>query len=197
MISVLHSKRISRCLSPSDGERTVTEPSEWCLMEYVSVLAGEAPTDRPAGIHPWPAAMGRWVHDRVGPDARRDLRTLAPALVDLDGPDAAVRAAVVGCLAELGAQLQPDSTLYARLRAGRGHPRRLIDLGALVVDVCRAVAVLEPAARDEVLSDLLADVVDAVRATSSSTRTSIPDPSAATEPSAADRAARELTGAGA
>ncbi len=143
----------------------MTEPSEWCLMEYVSVLGGEAPTDRPAGVHPWPAAMGRWIHDRVSPPARPGLRALAPDLVGLDGPDAEVRAAVVTCLAELGAQLAPSSTLYARLCTGRGHPRRLVDLGALVVDVCRAVAVLEPAARDEVLADLLADVVGAVRAT--------------------------------
>ena len=83
----------------------------------------------------------------------------------LDGPDAEVRTAVVTCLAELGAQLAPSSTLYARLRSGRDHPRRLVDLGALVVDVCRAVRVLEPAAQDEVLGDLLADVVAAVRAT--------------------------------
>ena len=143
----------------------MTEPSEWCLMEYVSVLAGDTPTDRPAGVHPWPAAMGRWIHDRVSAPARPGLRDLAPDLVGLDGPDAEVRTAVVTCLAELGAQLAPSSTLYARLRSGRDHPRRLVDLGALVVDVCRAVRVLEPAAQDEVLGDLLADVVAAVRAT--------------------------------
>lgn len=142
----------------------MAEPSEWCLMEYVSVLAGESPTDRPAGTHPWPAATGRWIHDRVSSAARARLRVLGPAMVGLDGPDEAVRTTVVECLARLGAQLCPGSTLYARLLAGHGHPRRLIELGALVVDVHRATAVLAPEARDEVLTDLLADVVTAVAA---------------------------------
>lgn len=171
----------------------MTEPSEWCLMEYVSVLAGGPPTDRPTGIHPWPAAMGRWIHDRVGTPTRHELRALAPAFVGLDGPDAAVRAAVVDRLAELGSQLDPGSTLFARLREGRGHPRRLIELGALLVDVCRATAVLEPVARDEVLVDLLADVVDAVRATTAAPVPAAP-PSA---PLDAGTALRELQEVGA
>lgn len=58
-------------LDPSDGA---------CLMEAVSVLAGEPFTDGPRSTHPALAALARAVNDAVGDRARRELWPLAAGL---------------------------------------------------------------------------------------------------------------------
>ncbi len=144
-------------------------------MEHVSVLADEDVTDRPGCTHPWLAGLGRWVHDRVGEPVRDDLRRAAPDLVGVLGPDEAIRHALVVRCARLGWELTPANELFRRLAEGddgesgsrwfrTSAPRRLVDFGALFVDVCVATAVLEPAARDEVLGALLLDALAECRA---------------------------------
>ena len=60
-----------------------------CLMEYVSVLAGERFTDRPSCTHPALAAIAWQVNDAVSSDARQQLATRAVTLIGL-GHDSGV-----------------------------------------------------------------------------------------------------------
>lgn len=70
-------------LSPEDGA---------CLMEWVSVLAGEPWTDHPATTHPLAAHLGRLVNDAMSPAGRQELLALAPRLTGLRSQDPRVTA---------------------------------------------------------------------------------------------------------
>lgn len=56
-----------------------------CLMEYVSLLAGERFSDRPQCTHPALACLARHVNDNVGDGRRGELVRLAPGLVGAAG----------------------------------------------------------------------------------------------------------------
>lgn len=58
-----------------------------CLMELVSVLAGERWTDAPRCTHPLLARLARLVNDATSDDARPRLARLAPSLVGLRPAD--------------------------------------------------------------------------------------------------------------
>lgn len=64
-----------------------------CVMEYVSVLAGERWSDRPRSVCPTLAAMARAVNDRVSDGARQRLAPFAPDFIGTAGADAGTQAA--------------------------------------------------------------------------------------------------------
>lgn len=87
-----------------------------CVMEYVSVLAGERFTDRPRCTHPAVAALAWQVNDAVSHEARQQLGLRAVDLVgagrDVDGP---VRPVVLAAIARAGLRLDPTSRFFTRL----------------------------------------------------------------------------------
>ncbi|MDL5157376.1 hypothetical protein [Actinomycetospora termitidis] len=87
-----------------------------CVMEYVSVLAGERFTDRPQCTHPAVAALAWQVNDAVSHDARQALALRAVDLVgagrDHDGP---VRPLVLAAIARAGLALDPQNRFFGRL----------------------------------------------------------------------------------
>jgi hypothetical protein len=68
-------------LSPLDGV---------CLMEAVSVAAGQRWTDAPDCTHPLLSHLARLVNDASSPEARRQLVDYVPALVGASSDDPAV-----------------------------------------------------------------------------------------------------------
>ena len=54
-----------------------------CLMEYVSMLAGQPFTDAPRCTEPLVAELARMVNDGIGEEARSTLISLAPRLAQL------------------------------------------------------------------------------------------------------------------
>lgn len=58
-----------------------------CLMELVSVLAGERWSDSPRCTHPVLAHLARKVNDAVSDEARQPLAQRAAELAGLNGPD--------------------------------------------------------------------------------------------------------------
>ena len=87
-----------------------------CVMEYVSVLAGERFSDRPRCTHPAVAALAWQVNDAVGHDARQELVLRAPTLVGA-GIDAGVpvRPVVLAAIVRAGLALDPDHRFFRRL----------------------------------------------------------------------------------
>ncbi|WP_433801871.1 hypothetical protein [Actinomycetospora sp. CA-084318] len=87
-----------------------------CVMEYVSVLAGERFTDRPHCTHPAVAALAWQVNDAVSHEVRQQLGLRAVDLVgagrDADGP---VRPLVLAAVARAGLALDPGNRFFARL----------------------------------------------------------------------------------
>lgn len=67
-----------------------------CLMELVSVLAGERWSDQPRCVDPPLAALARTVNDVVSDPARQRLATLAPDFIGTASVAPAVRVAVAG-----------------------------------------------------------------------------------------------------
>ncbi|NMO90877.1 hypothetical protein [Actinomycetospora sp. TBRC 11914] len=78
-----------------------------CLMEYVSVLAGCAFSDRPRCTHPGLAWLARRVNDTVGDAARPRLGLLAPELIGTRVRRRGVRAIVDAELAWVGTRAAP------------------------------------------------------------------------------------------
>jgi hypothetical protein len=68
-------------LTPLDGA---------CLMEVVSVAAGQRWTDAPGCTHPLLGQLARLVNDASSPDARHRLIDYVPALVSASSDDPAV-----------------------------------------------------------------------------------------------------------
>src|SRR5262245_42335089 len=58
-----------------------------CFMELASFLAGEPWDDHPDCTHPLLAALARDVNDHVGDDGRREIASLVPEVIGLDGRD--------------------------------------------------------------------------------------------------------------
>ncbi|HSK57622.1 MAG TPA: hypothetical protein VK935_01090 [Actinomycetospora sp.] len=159
-----------------------------CLMEYVSVLAGERFTDRPRCTHPAVAAVAWQVNDALSSAARQQLGTRAVALIGL-GRDAAVevRPIVLETIARAGLAIDPGNRFFPRLqrrlarraeagppRPGRGEDGRGGRLATLLhvgpvnhacahLLVAARVADLDTEARDQLLVALLDDAIDAVR----------------------------------
>jgi len=157
-----------------------------CLMEYVSVLAGERFTDRPRCTHPALAAVAWQVNDAVSSDARQQLGTRAVTLIGL-GRDANVdvRPIVLATIARAGLAVDPANRFFPRLqrrlrrtagpaRPGRGesgHGGRLATLlhvgpvnhACAHLLVAARVADLDAAGRDRLLVALLDDTIAAVR----------------------------------
>jgi len=162
-----------------------------CLMEYVSVLAGERFTDRPRCTHPALAAIAWQVNDAVSATARQQLGTRAVALVGLGRTGSvAVRPVVLETIAAAGLALDPDSRFFPRLRRrlvqqaeraagrsdrpGRGEDGRGGRLATLLhvgpvnhacahLLVATRIADLDADARDRVLIGLLDAAIAAVQ----------------------------------
>ena len=172
-----------------------------CVMEYVSVLAGEPFSDRPRCTHPAVAALAWQVNDAVSHDVRQQLVLRAPDLVGAGrGHDAAVRPVVLGAVLALGRELAPGHRFFQRLGArlardaerGPGGPdgrggrlATLLHVGpvnhacAHLVVAARAAG-LSGAQRDRLLLRLLDETLVAVRAAAPR-----PEPAAHPAPSGA------------
>lgn len=89
--------RAGRHQHPGDG---------MCLMEYVSILAGDEFTDAPRCTDPLLAELARMVNDSIGGDVRPELASLATGLVQLPrNPRAAP--AIVGAALDAALKLRP------------------------------------------------------------------------------------------
>jgi hypothetical protein len=96
---------------------------EWgaCLMEYVSVLAGERFGDAPRCTHPALAALARRVNDRMDDEAARTrLGLLAPHLIGTRRVDRRItETVVVACLEEAAASGPLSRSAARRLLVAR------------------------------------------------------------------------------
>jgi hypothetical protein len=159
-----------------------------CLMEYVSVLAGERFTDRPRCTHPALSAVAWQVNDAVSSSARQQLATRAVALIGLGRePAVEVRPLVLATIARSGLAVDPGNRFFPRLQrrlerraaAGARRPGRgengsggrlstLLHVGPVNhacahLLVAARVADLDADARDRMLVALLDDTIAAVR----------------------------------
>lgn len=115
-----------------------------CLMEYVSVLAGESFSDRPRCTHPLLTRLAQRVNDLSTDGARNRLAVLAPALIGTNNSGTRATAALVACCAEAARATEPATAgrdrqvrrarrRLARLetepvRPPRGWARRMVDV---------------------------------------------------------------------
>lgn len=97
-----------------------------CLMEYVSVLAGEAFSDRPRCTPPLLRLMAHRVNDLTTDAARGGLAALAPGLIGTSRTDSRATAALVACCAEAAWAVHPAGV--GRNRQARRARRRLARL---------------------------------------------------------------------
>lgn len=159
-----------------------------CLMEYVSVLAGERFTDRPRCTHPALAAVAWQVNDAVSSTARQQLGTRAVTLIGLGRESGVeVRPLVLATIARAGLAIDPANRFFPRLqrrlerraelrphRRGRGEEgdggrlATLLHVGPVNhacahLLVAARVADLDAEARDEMLVRLLDDTIAAVQ----------------------------------
>jgi hypothetical protein len=90
-----------------------------CVMEFVSVLAGEPWSDRPWCTQPLLAAVARCVNDSVSPAARGELSLLAPELAGAVRRGPVTNAAVIDAVVTAAARYVavPQATLQLRDRA--------------------------------------------------------------------------------
>ena len=172
-----------------------------CLMEHVSVLAGEPFRALPRCTHPAVAALATQVNDRASEAGRRAVLRRAPALTRADVPDPALSWRLVADAARIVLEHRPGDRAAARRlararraerrwdrllpgRRARRLPRRLVVAAALtaVDDLVAAVDAVPPAAgppgspaRDRALLALL----DAALA-----RTAVPPPGPGPRPAA-------------
>lgn len=87
-----------------------------CVMEYVSVLAGERFTDRPTCTHPAVAALAWQVNDAVSHATRQELALRAPGLVGAGrSVGGAVRPEVLATIARTGLEIDPENRFFQRL----------------------------------------------------------------------------------
>lgn len=89
-----------------------------CLMEYVSVLAGERFSDHPRCTHPALAQLARWVNDQtIDPAARAQLAVLAPDLIGTRASDPRITRTITACCLRAAVALRPhDRDLTQVLR---------------------------------------------------------------------------------
>ncbi|HJP76523.1 MAG TPA: hypothetical protein VJ914_19800 [Pseudonocardiaceae bacterium] len=127
-----------------------------CLLELVSVLAGERWTDHPRCVHPVLASVARRVNDACSDEGRDALIPLAAPLIGTRG--APVSAVLVARCARAALSVRPDLRRLRRM-AGRTSIAR-----SLVAD---AVTVLAEHAEcaDQRLVSLLRECVDVTNGT--------------------------------
>jgi hypothetical protein len=101
-------------LSPEEGA---------CLMEWVSVLAGEPWSDAPATTHPLLAHLGRLVNDAMTPIGRQALIPLAPRLKGLNSIDPAISAELAELTTGAALRVRPGLRLSWMHAAARRHLR--------------------------------------------------------------------------
>ena len=160
---------------PTDGS---------CLMEYVSVLAGQRFTDRPRCTHPLLAWLARRVNDVVDDPTRARLITLAPSLIGTRTRHPAIRGIVLGHLASAGLAASPHDPWLTRLAAlaaatdpsSRWHLQIGIDRNRAFTATEEALEVLPVAARDVLWSAALAGAVADARARLAPSTTPAVDP---------------------
>lgn len=95
-----------------------------CMMEYVSLLAGEQFSDRPRCTHPLLAQIARLVNDTSPDRVRHELAPLAPGLIGTASSDPRVAPALVVCCGEVALSVAPGSS---RLRRYVGRARRRLE----------------------------------------------------------------------
>jgi hypothetical protein len=90
-----------------------------CLMEYVSVLAGEPWSDHPRCTQPLLAAVARSVNDQVSSSARAELALVAPDLTEATYRGHVTSAVVFSAVVTAAARYVdvPKRTLHLRNRA--------------------------------------------------------------------------------
>jgi hypothetical protein len=117
-------------LRPSRGRHS-TATAGVCLMELVSVVAGEPFTDHPQCVHPALALAARVVNDQVGDTVRQSLVPLLPQM--MSGPRRDLRAGPVIALSCLDTALAREDDRRLRLRERRllGYLHRLDERGSL------------------------------------------------------------------
>jgi hypothetical protein len=86
-----------------------------CVMEYVSVLAGEPWSDSPACTNRALGELARRVNDDVGREARPALAAIAPRLVGALGPDVA-NDLVIAAVARVGLEHAPRDPALTRIQ---------------------------------------------------------------------------------
>lgn len=95
-----------------------------CLMEWVSILAGEPWTDAPATTQPLLAHLARLVNDAMTPTARQQLLPLGRRLANLDSTDRAICERMVVLVTEYAAAIRPSPFLAWAQASARRHLRR-------------------------------------------------------------------------
>jgi hypothetical protein len=96
-----------------------------CLMEHVSVLAGEPFRAWPRCTHPAVAALAAQINDRCSPRGRSALLGRAEALTRADGDDPALTWRLVALGAEAVLALRPGDPVATRRLARARRARRL------------------------------------------------------------------------
>ena len=95
-----------------------------CLMEHVSVLAGEPFRAWPRCTHPAVAALATQINDRCSAEGRRALLRRAPSLAVADSDDPALTWRLVAVTAEAALALRPDEPTAIRRLARARRARR-------------------------------------------------------------------------
>lgn len=138
-----------------------------CLMEYVSVLAGERFSDRPRCTPPVLAWLAQRVNDGVSDTARTELVLRAPLLARACTADPT--APVLEAVARSGLALVPEDTWLLRARYRAEHTavswrRPLVRLCLLEAFLAhdRHLRTLSGPERDRRLISLLDTVLDAL-----------------------------------
>lgn len=99
-----------------------------CLMEYVSVLAGQRFSDRPRCTHPNLAGLARQINDTTSTAGRPRLARLAPDLIGTRCADRRVPAAILACCADAGLNLDPRDGWLLKMRRRATRPQRRLNL---------------------------------------------------------------------
>ena len=101
-----------------------------CLMEYVSIFAGEKFSDLPSCTHPAVAVVAWRINDELCTTTRQQLLARAPALVGAGrGLDRPVRPIVLGLITDAALALDPAHRYFRRLqrRLDRAAPSAAVD----------------------------------------------------------------------
>lgn len=108
-------------VGPHRGRRRGQVPST-CLMEYVSIVAGERFSDRPQCTHPAVAVLAWRINDELCATTRQELLHRAQALVGAGrGTSRQVRPIVLGVIADSALALDPEHRYFHRLRRRLDH----------------------------------------------------------------------------
>lgn len=103
-------------VGPHRGRRRGEAPGS-CLMEYVSMFAGEEFGDLPECTHPAVAVVAWRINDELRATTRQQLLSRAPALVGAGrGLDRPVRPIVLGLITDAALALDPTHRYFQRLR---------------------------------------------------------------------------------